>query len=177
VNDSSMDSAALGEDTVDLQLTPEQMLELSQAAETAAAEDKPPSRIRHWHQSLIAKLAAGTIAVAALAWWCGSQLAGHPPPLVAAVVASVPRPVLVADAATQAVRIVNPFDATEVFEFPAGTSAADSREQVAQILLNRARERQSRWERMRPRVAIRTASVYHSPQSYVRYRTDAVGGN
>jgi hypothetical protein len=163
VNDSSIDSAALGEDTVDLQLTPEQILELSQAAETAAVEDKPPSRFHHWHQPLIAKLAAGTIATAALAWWCGTQLAGHPSPAVAATVPGVPRPVLISDAANQAVRIVNPFDATEVFEFPAGTSAADSREQVAQILLQRARQRQSRWERIRPGVGIRTASVYRAP--------------
>jgi hypothetical protein len=154
-----MVSAALGEDTVDLQLTPEQMLQLSQAA---VAGDSLPSRFR-WHQTPIAKMAGGTIAVAVLAWWCGSQLAGHPLPPAAAVTPTVPRPVLIAESPPQAVHLANPFDATEVFEFPAGTSATDSREQVAQILLQRARERQSQWERIKPDMSIRTASVYRSP--------------
>jgi hypothetical protein len=162
MNDESMVSA-LGEDTVDLQLTPEQMLQLSLAAETAAVVDSPPSRFR-WHQTAIAKMAAGTIALAALAWWCGSQLAAHPSLSVAAVRPTViTQPVLMTESANQVVHLVNPFDATEVFEFPAGTSAAESREQVAQILLQRARERQSRWERIKPAVSIRTASVYHPP--------------
>jgi hypothetical protein len=159
-----MVSAALREDTVDLQLTPQQMLQLSQAAETAAVGDGLPSRLCHWHQTPVAKMAAGTMALAALAWWCGSQLAAHPAPPVAAVrPAVIPRPVLIAESANQAVRLVNPFDATEVFEFPAGTSAAESREQAAQILLQRARQRQSRWERIKPSVSIRTASIYRAP--------------
>ena len=38
----------------------------------------------------------------------------------------------------------NPFDATEVFEFPPGTSREYAREAVAEILLNRARDRHAR---------------------------------
>jgi hypothetical protein len=38
-------------------------------------------------------------------------------------------------------RFTNPFDPSEVFEFPAGTSEDDARESVAQILFERARER------------------------------------
>ncbi len=41
------------------------------------------------------------------------------------------------------VRFRNPFDAGEVFEFPAGTSRIDARDAVAELLLQRARERQS----------------------------------
>jgi len=161
VNDESMVSA-FGEDTVDLQLTPEQMLQLSLAAEPAAVGDSLPSRFR-WHQTPLAKMAGGTIAVAVLAWWCGSQLTGHPLPPSAAVTPTIARPVLIAESPPQAVKLVNPFDATEVFEFPAGTSATESREQVAQILLQRARERQARWEHIKPDLNIRTASVYRSP--------------
>jgi hypothetical protein len=40
------------------------------------------------------------------------------------------------------VRYANPFDSSEVFEFPAGTSRAAAREAVAEILLQRAVERQ-----------------------------------
>jgi len=38
-------------------------------------------------------------------------------------------------------RFANPFDASEVFEFPAGTTEDDARESVAEILFERARER------------------------------------
>jgi len=38
-------------------------------------------------------------------------------------------------------RFANPFDTTEVFEFPAGTTEDDARQSVAEILFERARER------------------------------------
>ena len=38
-------------------------------------------------------------------------------------------------------RFANPFDASEIFEFPAGTTEDDARESVAEILYERARER------------------------------------
>lgn len=41
------------------------------------------------------------------------------------------------------VRFANPFDASEVFEFPPGTSESEARDAVSRILLQRARERQT----------------------------------
>jgi hypothetical protein len=41
------------------------------------------------------------------------------------------------------VRINNAFDATEVFEFPQGTSESEAREAVAELLLSRARDRRA----------------------------------
>ena len=38
-------------------------------------------------------------------------------------------------------RMANPFDPAEVFEFPPGTSKAEARESIANVLLQRARER------------------------------------
>ena len=38
-------------------------------------------------------------------------------------------------------RFANPFDASEIFEFPPGTTEDDARESVAEILFERARER------------------------------------
>ena len=38
-------------------------------------------------------------------------------------------------------RVANPFDASEVFEFPAGTSEADAQEAVAGFLIERATRR------------------------------------
>ena len=40
--------------------------------------------------------------------------------------------------AGEPLRVANPFDATEVFEFPSGTSEADAHEAVAGFLLERA---------------------------------------
>jgi len=38
-------------------------------------------------------------------------------------------------------RVANPFDASEIFEFPAGTSEADANEAVAGFLIERAARR------------------------------------
>jgi hypothetical protein len=44
------------------------------------------------------------------------------------------------------VRFANPFDATEIFEFPADTTEAEAREAVAGFLIDRAMNRQARVE-------------------------------
>jgi hypothetical protein len=185
------------DDTIELVLTPEQLLDLSQAAEEAEAaqvtavtdpmpvvvapvvpgpvtptfspssqsvfKDIPASRVLHWHQTPIAKMAANTLAFVAFAWWSVAQLAGQQPQVPVTVaarpVAIAHRPALVTTPQQPPVQVVNPFDKTEVFEFPAGTSSDESREKVAQILLQRARERQSHWERIKPEAALRTASL------------------
>ena len=54
------------------------------------------------------------------------------------------------------VRFKNPFDASEVFEFPAGTSRTEMRDAVAELLSQRARERQSLFVK-RPRRNTKTA--------------------
>jgi hypothetical protein len=59
-----------------------------------------------------------------------------PPPVVAPEPPPPPQPVV------EPVRFANPFDKTEVFEFPHGTSKAEAREAVASLLMQRARERQ-----------------------------------
>lgn len=43
---------------------------------------------------------------------------------------------------TKPVRFTNPFDAEEVFEFPAGTTETQARDAVADVLLKRAMSRQ-----------------------------------
>jgi hypothetical protein len=60
------------------------------------------------------------------------------------------------------VRFKNPFDSSEVFEFPAGTSWTEMRDAVAELLAQRARERQSLFAKRPPRntkTADRNASV------------------
>jgi hypothetical protein len=186
VNGQSTISPAIGDDTIELELTPEQWLELSQAAELvgpvapaqisgvaapgrkspAFSPPQPPVKVGPRASfAMGAKMAGAIIAYAAFAWWSAAQLAGQPqPPATAAARPTVviPRPALITSSSNPTVRVINPFDATEVFEFPAGTSRAESHEKVAQILLQRARERQSQWERIKPVVSLRTASLYRS---------------
>ena len=60
-----------------------------------------------------------------------------------------PKPALVGEeraptapsADSEAMRIKNPFDRTEAFEFPPGTSKAEAREAIAKLLMERAHDR------------------------------------
>lgn len=197
MNGESMTLPACNDDTIELVLTAEQMLELAQAADAAEVaassaqecpvvtpapvkalvpgpiaprfpsppfgpRDTPTGRV-HWHQRPLAKMAANTAAFVAFAWWSVAQLAGQPQSHPQMHVMATTKPIVVAQhppvAANppQPVRVVNPFDKTEVFDFPPGTSAEDSREKVAQILLQRARDRRSHWARNKPESSLHTA--------------------
>jgi hypothetical protein len=57
-----------------------------------------------------------------------------------------PGATLPAESPEPPVRFRNPFDASEVFEFPPGTSDDNARESVAAMLLQRARDRQATQE-------------------------------
>ncbi len=54
---------------------------------------------------------------------------------------AVAEPIQVVAPELPPVRFKNPFDKTEVFEFPAGTTRAEARDAVAEILRQRAQER------------------------------------
>jgi hypothetical protein len=156
------------EDTIELQLTPEQALGLSQAAkpaQTSAPRVESPlgssaspssiplprlqasaaTRFRVWPLALGASVLAIT---AAIGWWAAAQRAAALNPPAAAVISAAQTPVLPPPAATAEppappVQVRNPFDAAEVFEFPAGTSETEARKAVAEQLLQRARDRRS----------------------------------
>jgi hypothetical protein len=67
------------------------------------------------------------------------QPAPQPSP---STLASAPSSALSPATDSEPVRFVNPFDRKEVFEFPAGTSKADARDAVAELLYERAEDRQ-----------------------------------
>jgi hypothetical protein len=81
------------------------------------------------------------------------------PSLLSATAPPSPLPATAAMAAPPApstdqpatVRFVNPFDKKEVFEFPPGTSQADARDAVADLLAERARDRRGQLVKMPPR--------------------------
>ena len=158
-----------GEDTIELQLTGEQMLAIEQAAEESqtqahcleplpgSSSSEPPGErafgLSSAVQGRVIRLAARSDLVCGLtlvtAVVVGMTLVvsrpANPPPPMAAVtspplVISPPAPVAEPEE-RPSVHVRNPFDATEVFEFPAGTSRTEARAAVAELLLKRARDR------------------------------------
>ena len=159
-------------DTLELELTPDEMLTLTRAA---ALQERPASSIglppsaslstppanegfrapdaaadpKGFPRGFSMRMAAALgLAVAMLlvgAWT--TYFASHRPIPTTAVMAEVhvpaaePSPLLPAPAERLPVRFTNPFDASEVFEFPPDTSVTEAHDAVADLLLQRARDR------------------------------------
>lgn len=152
--------------TIELELSAEELhgLSRSQCAESAAeppalssgTRAEKPSVCRHLRlrSSATALLLsiAPALLLAGIVWRQVSKPIRQPQRAMVTIPA-VPAP---RDASAPAVkpapvRLANPFDATEVFEFPPGTSPEQAREAAAEILINRARDRRHvRQERRSP---------------------------
>ena len=102
-------------------------------------------------------LTAGAVIVAVVAVATAYELGALRSPASLSPVPAVTPPVLVHPPASEAklpagpllpppqaipVRFRNPFDTSEVFEFPPGTSETEARDAVADLLLKRAQQRQ-----------------------------------
>lgn len=74
-----------------------------------------------------------------------------PPPPPLAQADEAPRAIATVVEQAPPVRVRNPFDKKEVFEFPPGTTPEAARAAVADALLERARERQAAYEAKHPR--------------------------
>jgi hypothetical protein len=147
------------DDTIELELTGEQELALSRAAEAARAtappDDSGPVLSVPEYENFASRRAARidfvcnvTFAVAVLGIAVASLRPAsdrHPP--VPAVTSAAPlaeaAPAGPAEPQGAPVQIRNAFDATEVFEFPHGTTESEAREAVAELLLGRARDRRA----------------------------------
>ena len=161
-------------DTIELELSGAQMLELSRRAavaqpapahgpidesSTTQAASVPVSRVRRGASRRGQRLAAvfGIALAASSVSGVAYLTATHrPPPPVAnapaAATAAPESPPPRSPTEDTPVRFTNPFDATEVFEFPAGTSATAAHDAVADLLLVRARERQIAATHITPRL-------------------------
>ena len=136
--------------------------------EDATVQRRRAARSLRWAQSPFTKILRTTAAFAVFAWWSGSHLAGQAyqpvqanPPTITTSPTTDTAPALPANAPRPTVQVRNSFDATEVFEFPAGTSDAETRQRVAEMLLQRARARRSQWEEIRPTaISLRSANLY-----------------
>ena len=137
------------DDTVELPLTEEDMLALSRAtgeehAETSLDESasvatgaflrRHGARFRRWSLALASSGLSVALGVAlGVVVERSSRMTITVPPGTASLAESQESPV----------RFTNPFDPSEVFDFPSGTGDDQARESVAAILLHRARDRQA----------------------------------
>ena len=158
-----------GEDTIELELSAAQQLEVSRATNAAA---RPPEIVpgKPGHDSFVCRrteridfvstltFATLVLGIAAASGW--RALVGQPTvpaPAVAIAVPLAPAPTVNEQPRGPAVQVTNPFDATEVFEFPAETTESEARNAIAELLLQRAGERR------RLGLNVRRASNRHQP--------------
>ncbi len=138
------------EQIVEFELSAEEVRNLSgprtvRVTVTTPTPPKKPTR-RIW-RSPFALAGAGTVLCLALGAGYGIGLSKPPAPTQAL---PIPAPVevsakpLVVD--EPPLRVRNPFDKREVFEFPAGTTEKDAHDAVADMLLQRAAERQALYD-------------------------------
>ncbi len=142
-------ASACGEETLELQLSAEEQQWLQRAnAERLAAEDPGYDnfvlrRSRRIDRMGTVTFATLVLAVTALTGWralIGEP--GAPAASAAPLTAATPPPDVPAGETTQpGVKVRNPFDPAEVFEFPAETTPAEAQNAVAGLLLQRARDR------------------------------------
>jgi hypothetical protein len=152
-----------GEDTIELELSPQDLLTLSRPAEEESAPAAPLTcaepavievnsiardtpRMDRWPLARVAGILGIAAAVMALGSAAHRAVVGRSVTttainLSAPAAATTRQP---SESISPSVRIRNPFDASEVFEFSPGTSEAEARESMAKILLQRARDRQFR---------------------------------
>jgi hypothetical protein len=148
-------TGGLTDDTVELELSAEQMLALSRAdaalrsnpLAVSSAEkslpDVPKDRRSAWH-AIILLIAAVSVFSGGVAYLATTP--AQPPVHVdgnTVVRTATPETTAPHSADNASVRFANPFDATEIFEFPSGTSDTEARQAVADLLLQRAHDRQT----------------------------------
>jgi len=112
-----------------------------------ARSDRPRKRTRcrlaRWPLALVASVLAIAVVTA---WVTAAHRPPQGPPPAPPAIHRVPPATaavaaVLAEPAQPPVRFRNPFDRSEVFEFPAGTSLTEARQLAAQVLAERARER------------------------------------
>jgi hypothetical protein len=161
------------DDTIELELSAEQVLSLSRAGAAIRANppavpsipksfsNAPESQRDAW-PAVILTIAGISVLSGGIAYL--ATIPAQPAHVGAdAVVGSAgPETTAPPSADNAPVRFTNPFDATEVFQFPSGTSDTEARQAVAGLLLQRAHDRQnssSKITRQRKKTAARIAPV------------------
>lgn len=139
------------EDTIELELGAAQLRLLTSQTPVVVVKSQRPRRRRHrlvrvsWWGAVaaMASIAAVSSGITYLATATPTPIpvVEQTPVLEEELRALPAEETPPADEPKPTVRFVNPFDASEVFEFPASTSEGAMREAVAALLLERGRER------------------------------------
>jgi hypothetical protein len=154
------------EETIEFELPGDQLLALSEAGREAQTATIPvkliadpaiaASLVRKRRHLRPAPLVAIVVLLTTIAWWTAATRRTTERDASVATVPSLTAPPPQSEPALDPdapVKIRNPFDANEVFEFPAGTDPTAARQSVAELLLQRARERQATNHNHAPRIA------------------------
>jgi hypothetical protein len=144
---------------LEMELGAEELLELSRrpaprhtATAPALAAELPTRHRRRLSRIQIGAGAATLVAVLvglALDRSPGTEQPARAAPIPPPIAALTPAPAAPI-AAPVPVKFANPFDRSEVFEFPAGTSKSEARARVADLLMKRAQERRAQYKRVAP---------------------------
>ena len=124
--------------TIEVMLTPQQLGDLANGTNTASQQ-------RKWHPSravVSTAVAAALVIAGSIAHLAATQ--SRAPAVLVQASPEPPPPLPVqrpAPVAQEPVHLENPFDRSEVFDFPPGTSEAEARDAVAKILFERAQSR------------------------------------
>jgi len=145
------------ENTIELELSAEQMSMLARADTSIQSNQLPvqsvekslpsaPKVTRGVNVAVVLGIAAATVLSGGIAFLAKTR--GQPVPVRAnrvtrSPVAENPNP---PSADNAPVLFTNPFDSTEVFELPPGTSKSEARHAVADLLLQRARDRRNSFQ-------------------------------
>jgi hypothetical protein len=147
--------------TVELELTGEQQAALSQAAEAARPDESRPmlSAPEYKNFALVrtaridslcnVTFALAVLGIAVVCLWPASHRHLPAPAVTSAAPLAAVTPASLSEPQGTPVRIKNAFDATEVFEFPPGTTESEAHEAVAELLLSRARDRRAKGPTLR----------------------------
>jgi hypothetical protein len=147
-----------GDGTIELELSADQVLMLSQADTvirsnsfrvplTAKSLSNVPEDQRGGWPAIILFISVVTILSGGIVYLGTSPARPVPFGANAVVLPAAPDSPAPASADNTAVRFTNPFDGSEVFEFPSGTSEAEVKQAVADLLLQRAHDRQNFWSK------------------------------
>jgi hypothetical protein len=138
------------DDTIELELTPSELQSLGTAAivestpvgrNGSVAKKRRLVHVSRWAAIATAAVVAGVSS--GITYLATAQTSAAPlvEPTVMSAALTAPQPVASTETVETPVKIANPFDASEIFEFPSTMSESDARDAVADFLMQRARDR------------------------------------
>lgn len=132
---------------------------LTPASGLISSPDDAAARSRAGMKALVLGSFIWIVLVSSAAWMLNRYSQSHPETFTP--VSAKARPASQPSSSKQvpALFFANPFDRSEVFEFPPGTSESDARAAVAEFLIDRARGRVGQFQHVTRVAEVRSASM------------------